>query len=413
MKLRGLLAITALVMSLLVATPSQAKNQPADIFSSESISQITITISGGSAGKLARAPKVSVPARFAIKNSSGTLNYKNLPVDFHLKGTSTLQQNPSLTANRPSLRVKFNRDGVMKLPFVGSMKSLTLNAMTTDQSKIHEYTAYKLYNAMGVPAPRVGYAKVTVIIGGRSYHKGLFAIIEPYDDVFLKQRFQSQTKHLYEPCRHWTDVTKPGTSKGGETCLNTVFEVKEGWNKTPNKLDLRALASIQKLTDKAQWWAAMDRYTDRDEFIRMWAVENFISAWDSYSGAIINNYYLRSDSLGVFTMMPTGTDETFIYNFKMDATSIGYPLIYDNFQIQSKGRGVMFTKCLNYKPCRNQYLDALKAVKLKAKEIDINGQIQQIGTMLNGTPTWSQLAVKNWIAMKGKEVDALLRKYGR
>jgi hypothetical protein len=112
-------------------------------------------------------------------------------------------------------------------------------------------------------------------------------------------------------------------------------------------------------------------------------------------------------------MMPTGTDETFIYNFKMDATSIGYPLIYDNFQIQSKGRGVMFTKCLNYKPCRNQYLDALKAVKLKAKEIDINGQIQQIGTMLNGTPTWSQLAVKNWIAMKGKEVDALLRKYGR
>ncbi len=400
-------------MSLLTATPSVAKNQASDLFSSESISQITITISNGSAAKLAVAPKVSVPGRFKIANKAGTLNYKNIPIDFHLKGTSTLRQNPSLTANRPSLRVKFKQDGILDIPFFGSMNSLTLNAMTTDESKIHEYTAYKLYNAMGVPAPRVGYAKVTVIIGGRSYDKGLFAIIEPYDDAFLESRFQTRTQHLYEPCGHWTDVTRPGASKGGKDCVNTVFEVKEGWKKTPNKLDLRALSAIQKLPSRKEWWAAMDRYTDRDELIRMWAVDNFISAWDSYSGSIINNYYLRSDVMGVFTMMPTGTDETFEYNYPMDATSIGYPLIYDDFKVQSKGRGIMFTKCLQYKPCLNDYLDALKAVKLKAKEIDIRGQIDQISSTLNGTPSWSQIAVKNWIAMKGKEVDSLLRKYGR
>jgi spore coat protein CotH len=254
---------------------------------------------------------------------------------------------------------------------------------------------------------------VTVVIGGRSYNKGLFAIIEPYDDLFLEKRFQSRTQHLYEPCGHWTDVTRPGASKGGENCTNAVFEVKEGWKKTPNKLDLRALASIQKLATKNEWWQAMDRYTDRDQFIRMWAVDNFISAWDSYSGSIINNYYLRSDAMGVFTMMPTGTDETFSYNYRMDATSIGYPLIYTDFQIQSKGRGVMFTKCLNYKPCRNQYLDELKAVKAKAKEIKLSNQVLQVSKTLNGDPTWAQLAVNNWIAMKGNEVDALLRKYGR
>jgi hypothetical protein len=100
-------------------------------------------------------------------------------------------------------------------------------------------------------------------------------------------------------------------------------------------------------------------------------------------------------------------------NYPMDATSIGYPLIYDDFKVQRKGRGIMFTKCLQYKPCLNDYLDALKAVKLKAKEIDIRGQIDQISSTLNGTPSWSQIAVKNWIAMKGKEVDSLLRKYGR
>jgi spore coat protein CotH len=413
MKIRGLVAVTALALSLLSASSSEARNQPADIFSSKSISQITITISDKSAGKIARAPKVSVPARFAISNDSGSLKYNNLPVDFHLKGTSTLRQNPSLVSSRPSLRVKFHQNGAIKLPFLGSMSSLTLNSMTQDPSKVHEYTAYKLYNAMGVPAPRVGYAKVTVVIGGRSYDKGLFAIIEPYDDAFLEKRFQTRTQHLYEPCGHWTDVTRPGTSKGIDTCDNAVFEVKEGWKSVPNKLDLRALSSIQKLTDNAEWWTAMDRYTDRDEFIRMWAVENFISAWDSYSGAIINNYYLRSDSMGVFTMMPTGADETFAYNFKMDATSIGYPLIYDNFQIQTKGRGIMFTRCLNYKPCRNQYLDTLKTVKAKAASIKLKDSVDKISAVLNREPNWAQLAVKNWIDMKSNDVDALLSKYGR
>ena len=413
MKIRGLVAITALALSFLNAPASEARNQPADIFSSKSISQITITISDKSAGNIARAPKVSVPARFAISNDSGSLKYNNLPVDFHLKGTSTLRQNPSLVSSRPSLRVKFHQNGAIKLPFLGSMNSLTLNSMTQDQSKIHEYTAYKLYNAMGVPAPRVGYAKVTVVIGGRSYDKGLFAIIEPYDDAFLEKRFETRTQHLFEPCGHWIDVTRPGTSKGIDTCDNAVFEVKEGWKSVPNKLDLRALSSIQKLADNSQWWTAMDRYTDRDEFIRMWAVENFISAWDSYSGAIINNYYLRSDSMGVFTMLPTGADETFAYNFKMDATSIGYPLIYDNFQIQTKNRGIMFTRCLNFKPCRNQYLDTLRTVKEKAASIKLKSSVDQISSMLDGTPTWGQIAVKNWIDMKSKDVDALLLKYGR
>ena len=411
MKIKGLVAVAALAFTLLNVAPSEAQNQPVDIYSDQSISQITITLSDNAAGKIARAPKTSVPARFAMTNDSGTLTMDNLPIDFHLKGTSTLQQNPSLVSSRPSIRVKFHQSGKIKIPFRG--KSLTLNSMTQDQSKVHEYTAYKLYNAMGVPAPRVGYANVTVIIGGRTYDKGLFAIIEPYDDLFLQRNFTNHTQHLYEPCKHWTDVTRPGTSKGTENCDNAVFEVKEGWKKVPNKLDLRALSSIQKLTDNAEWWQAMDRYTDRDEFIRMWAVDNFVSAWDSYSGAIINNYYLRSDSMGVFTMMPTGADETFEYNFKMDATSIGYPLIYDNFGIQAKGRGIMFTRCLNYKPCRNQYLDTLRDVKDKAASIKLKDSVDQIGSMLNGTPTWGQIAVKNWIDMKSNDVDALLKKYGR
>ena len=397
---------------MLVAPPSDARNQPADLFANNSVSEITIAISNVSAAKLAKAPKASVAGTFSITNSSGSLKYQNLPIDFHLKGTSTLKQNPSLTSNRPSMRVKFHDNGKLSLPFLGSMKSLTLNSMTQDPSKLHEYTAYQLYNAMGVPAPRVGYANVTIKIGKQLIAKGLFAIIEPYDDAFLNSRFQTRTQHLYEPCNHWTDVNRPGASKGGEDCVNTVFEVKEGWKKTPNKLDLRALASIQKLQG-ASWWQAMDRYTERSEMVRIWAVENFISAWDSYSGAIVNNYYLRSDSMGVFSMLPTGADESFAYNFKMDAGSIGYPLIYDNFKVQTKGRGTMFTKCLNYKPCRNEYLDSLKATKKMAKTMKLNDRIDKVASILTSAPSWGADSVKYWIATKSNDVDLLLKKYGR
>ncbi len=413
MKLKGVLLIALLLLVGLTGIPAQAKPNAQDFYSSNTVSKITISVSQKNVAKLAIKPKVAVWAKFSIENSGAGFKFSNLPVRFNLKGTSTLRQNPSLINNRPSMRVKFKRTGPLNIGFLGTLSSLTLNSMTQDPSKIHEYSSYQLFNAMNVPAPRVTYAQVTLVVDGKRYQKGLFAIIEPYDDQFLKQRFSNRTKHVYEPCNHWTDLTRAGAAKGGEKCDTAVFEVKEGWKKTPNKDDLRLLVNVQKIANNKKWWTAMDRYTDRDEFVRMWAVENFTMAWDSYSGSIVNNYYLRSDQLGVFTMHPTGADESFSYNFKMDAPSIGYPLIYYDFQVQVKGRGSMFARCLRYKPCFNQYLDELKATKEMAKKIDLAGQMGAIAAQIKAPSRWAVSAAQNWIGVKSSEVDALLAKYGR
>jgi spore coat protein CotH len=413
MKLKGALLIALLLLVGLTGIPAQAKPNAQDFYSSNTVSKITISVSQKNVAKLAIKPKVAVWAKFSIENSGAGFKFSNLPVRFNLKGTSTLRQNPSLINNRPSLRVKFKRTGPLNIGFLGTLSSLTLNSMTQDPSKIHEYSSYQLFNAMNVPAPRVTYAQVTLVVDGKRYQKGLFAIIEPYDDQFLKQRFSTRTKHVYEPCNHWTDLTRAGAAKGGEKCDTAVFEVKEGWKKTPNKDDLRLLVNVQKIANNKKWWTAMDRYTDRDEFVRMWAVENFTMAWDSYSGSIVNNYYLRSDQLGVFTMHPTGADESFSYNFKMDAPSIGYPLIYYDFQVQVKGRGSMFARCLRYKPCFNQYLDELKATKEMAKKIDLAGQMGAIAAQIKAPSLWAVSAAQSWIGVKSSEVDALMAKYGR
>jgi hypothetical protein len=112
-------------------------------------------------------------------------------------------------------------------------------------------------------------------------------------------------------------------------------------------------------------------------------------------------------------MMPTGTDETFAFNFRMDDPYIGYPLIYDDFQITTKGRGSMFTRCLRYKPCFHQYLDELKAAKETAKQIDLVGQMKTIAAQIQAPSIWAVQSTQNWVGMKSKEIDALLRKYGR
>jgi hypothetical protein len=141
MKLRGAFSVAVLILVSFLGTEAKAAPNADDFFSSTSVSKITITITEDKVGPLAREPKTAVEARFAIENENAGISFKNLPVKFNLKGTSTLRQNPSLINNRPSLRVKFKRDGVMKLGFLGTLQSLTLNSMTQDVSKIHEYSA--------------------------------------------------------------------------------------------------------------------------------------------------------------------------------------------------------------------------------------------------------------------------------
>jgi spore coat protein CotH len=68
------------------------------------------------------------------------------------------------------------------------MKRLTLNAMTQDTSKIHEYGAYALFNAMGVPASKTGWARVYV----NGVDRGLYLNVEQPDEVFASKRFKDK-----------------------------------------------------------------------------------------------------------------------------------------------------------------------------------------------------------------------------
>ncbi|CAB4544147.1 unannotated protein [freshwater metagenome] len=228
------------------------------------------------------------------------------------------------------------------------LKKITLNNMVQDASMLHEATVYRLYRAMGVPAPRVGY--VNVFVNGINY--GLHANIETYDDVMLK-RWMPSTKNLYEGA-YFQDV------------IGSQYQQIEADEGDPlDRTDLAALATANDTMDGAQWYNAWSKLVDVEEFINEWAVERYAAHWDGYSWTIKNNYYLHTTEQGVFSLHPWGSDQTLLGHLPF---------------LETNSVGVMFIKCIQYSPCQQLYKGALRSVHLKAQELQLPSTIDDIFT---------------------------------
>ncbi len=238
---------------------------------------------------------------------------------------------------KAGFKVKINWDAEKKQRLLG-LKKLTLNNMVQDPSMFHEALAYRLFRAMDVAAPRVGYARVT--LNGQDY--GLYTNIETPDDVMLDRWFDS-TQHLYEGA-YWQDV-EPGREN--------EFEMDEG--KEDGRGDLIALmAAANAPADR--WWERMNEVADMPQMVREWATEIYIGHWDGYAHEIKNNYYLHSDDGDRFSLLPWGTDQTFDAELSWD---------------QSEGRAVMFRGCMASDPCFQLYRQALRDVRTTALALDL------------------------------------------
>jgi spore coat protein CotH len=162
---------------------------------------------------------------------------------------------------------------------------------------LHETLSYSLFRALGVPAPRTGFAYLRV--NGEDF--GTYLDLESLDQVALERLYPTAgTLHLYEG-EDGTDVDAEGVPK---------YEMDEG---EEPRTDLEGLAGAVAATTPS-FSERLAGIADLEEMTRMWAVEKYVSQWDGYSGQEgefqPNNYYLHSDLAGVFQMLPWGTDLT-------------------------------------------------------------------------------------------------------
>jgi len=401
-KVIALLLAWVIPFSLLAISPAQAAASLAltDIYSPSKVLKIELTLPAKSVDSLNNPAtfKVYVPGQ--VKISYGILTSPLLDIHLKLKGTTSM----SALSATPSFKIRFKKDQA-GLGYLG-LRRMTLNAMTQDTSKVHEFASYALFNAMGVPASKTGWA--TVLVNGAS--KGLYVNVEQPDQIFMSTRFRDITQHVYEGVS-MKDL-KLGSDDGGEDTGS--FLTDYGWKTTPNKADLTAVVNALNEGDQAKWYENLNTFFDRPTLLKTLAVENFIGHWDGYSGPDINNYYLRSSTRNKFTLIPWGTDQTFGENRQ---TSIAgdnffFPLVSERADqpwATNLKRGLLYVKCINYKPCRNKYLIQLKAVSAMATTMKLGDKMTKAAKVIDSSLVQQFKASPSTITVIHKEQARSIR----
>jgi hypothetical protein len=324
----------ALSVALLAAGAASARaDEAAWLYEPTTVAAIELTLPPGSVAALEADPTGAYqPGTFSLAATDGTptgVGPFSAPIEVGIRLKGGLGSLRTLD-EKAAFKLKFD-EFVKGRAFLG-LRKLTLNNMVQDPSMVHEALAYEVFRALGVPAPRAGYAYVRV--NGEDF--GLHLNLETLDKVALETRFgpfQEPPQHLYEG-EYGADVT---------AALASGFEVDEG--KKKERTDLDALVAAVG-GGAAGWRARVEPHADLVEMARMWAVEKYIGHWDGYGGEAgpsrPNNFFLFSDAAGKFQMLPWGTDQTWEKHLSF-----------------AEPGGVLMSDCLGYsETCAGIYRDA-------------------------------------------------------
>ena len=325
--------------------PNRAPDTPAAaLFDPLLVQRIEVTLGEDALQSLQRAPRqwVQGQARFVEPPVGAPEGW--ITVGVRTKGRAGSSR--PLQA-KTAFKLDFNRfeQGARVL----GLEMLTLNNLVQDPAMLHEWLAYTIMRAMGVPAPRVGY--VWLVINGEDY--GLYANIESPDDVFLDRYFAS-TGHLYEGL-YGQDLTREhlqgfevdeGEAGDRADLLAVVQTIEEGWDE-PGLL-------YAALADRVQW----------EEVVPMLATEIFIGHWDGY-GPTRNNYFLHFDEQGRLSLLPWGTDQTFQGGWELH-----------------EGQGLLLNICMVAPECRLAYDHALLELVDVVVQLGLEESIREVAAGL-------------------------------
>lgn len=199
----------------------------------------------------------------------------------------------SLDEESPSLKIKF--DEFQDQSPVRGMKRMTLNNNKQDAALISQRLASMVFNAAGVHAPRVGYARVHV--NGKDL--GIYSHVESVEKPFLKRRFGDESGDLYEGTL--TDFFPKSVEK-------LELKTNESASHREKAARLAALLAAPGELDVDE----VGRIVDLDNFLRYWAVESLIGWWDGYANNQNNYFAYENPENGKFYFMPWGVDAAFM-----------------------------------------------------------------------------------------------------
>lgn len=295
--------------------------------------------------------------------------YRNVAI--RAKGNTSLSMVESYGNNRYSFKIEFDHYD-SALSYYG-LDKLCLNNIIQDNTYMKDYLAYQLMGQFGVDAPLCSYSYITV--NGEDW--GLYLAVEGVEDAFLQRSYGADHGKLYKPDSmdmggempelpdgftlpenespeipefSDSDFRKPGSETisepparmdGGRFPGHTrgssdvaLLYTDDAFDSYTNIFDnaktgitdsdkTRLIESLRKLNADED----LEGIVNVEEVIRYFVVHNFVLNFDSYTGAMIHNYYLYEQD-GQFSMIPWDYNLAFGgFESQTDATAlVNYPI---------------------------------------------------------------------------------------
>ncbi len=235
-----------------------------------------------------------------------TIDGRAIPkIGLRYKGSGTYLM--SLTSTKRSL--KFDFDHYDAKGHYREQKKLNLNSGVVDPTKAREALAYEVFRAAGVPAPRTGFADVTITVPGKFDREtlGVYTVVEQVDKAFLKARF-GDGKGL---------LLKPEGIRGLPHLGETKAAVEKAYNAKSGEADesgWKRLVEFTRLVNKAteaEFRSSIRQYLDVDNATRFLAATAILASLDSFIGLGHNYYLYLSPKTNTFQFIPWDLDLAF------------------------------------------------------------------------------------------------------
>ncbi|MCK6529241.1 CotH kinase family protein [Myxococcota bacterium] len=224
------------------------------------------------------------------------------------------------------------------------LEGLALNNLASDPTFLREAVVAPLYRAAGVPASRTSFAEVYV--NNELY--GLYVVVEPLDDPFIRRWFADDGGNLYEPMR---GVDLWSFAAG-------LFELQEA-GEPEDRADLYRLIEVIETVPDPVFHGAVAEVLDLGAFVSLAAVEAWAGQWDGYAFNA-NNYALYSGpESGRFTVLPWSPDAAFSRDVDPFAP-----------------RGVLGVRCVASPECLEEYRDRLGEVGALWADLDLPSRVE-------------------------------------
>ena len=242
----------------------------------------------------------------------------------------------SQSHTRPSLKIKLNH--IDKEGGIEGLRNLTLNNNKQDTSLVSQFMGYALFNAIGSPAPRCAYAKVTV--NGKNL--GIYSHVETIRPPLLKRAFGNSKGPLYE-----------GTVVDFYEDWENSFEHKRG-DDTRGRAQINALIDLLAARETTE--AAIGKLVDLESFYKFWAAEGLVGFWDGYSGNKNNFFVYLNPADNKFYFIPWGMDSIFTKMSKLEFMNDR------RAPISVKTQGLIAYKLYQLESGRERYAEALTEI---------------------------------------------------